>query len=150
MGLGEIACHDGAVYRAYDFAERDLLCWAGQQVAAAHASLGDHQPCALQSQQDLLQIGLRQSCALCYVGAASGGAFGMQRQRQQGATGVVAACGDFHADCSVAVMPAKALCSIVLNTAFAILSSLLLPMLDGLTAQNEELHKRHQKNAQDF
>ena len=45
-------------------------------------------------------------------------------------------------------MPAKALRSILLNTAFAILSSLLLPMLDGLTVRKEEPQKRQQKNAE--
>ena len=46
-------------------------------------------------------------------------------------------------------MPASrtALRSVVMNTAFAILSSFLLLMLDGLTVQKEEPQKRQQKNA---
>lgn len=141
MGLCEIAGNDGAVHCAYDFAERDLLCWAGQQIAAAYASLGDHQPSAFERQQNLLQVRLRQTGALRYVAGGGGGAFRMQRQRQQGATGIIASRGDFHADCSVAVMPVAVMPvfvtasrSIFFNTAFGNFSCLTLPMLDGLAA----------------
>ena len=69
----------------------------GQHVAAADATLGAHQPGALEGQQDLLEVGLRQAGALGDVAhrrRAVG--VGVEGERQQRPTGVVTPGGDAH------------------------------------------------------
>jgi hypothetical protein len=58
VGDAEVAGHDGPIDSGHDLGERDLLWRSGQHVASAHSALGSDQPGALQSEQDLLEIGL--------------------------------------------------------------------------------------------
>src|SRR3954467_6307983 len=91
MGLAEVAGDDGPVHGGDDLPERDLLRWAGQYVPAADAALGAHQTSALERQQDLLEIGLRQAGALGDVTDRGGTVFhGVEGERKKGAAGVVA------------------------------------------------------------
>ena len=98
VGTPEVAGHDGPVHGAHDLTERDLLGRAGQDVAAAHAALGADQPGAFEGEEDLLEVGLGQSRPLRDVAHRRRALrVVVQRQRQEGAAGVVAAGRDLHA-----------------------------------------------------
>ena len=81
--LAEVAGHDRPVDRRHDLAERDLARRARQHVAAAHAALGAHEAGALERQQDLLQVGLREPGSLGDVAHGSGPDVVVQREAQQ-------------------------------------------------------------------
>ncbi len=98
VGLAEVAERDRAVDGRHDLRQPDLLRRAGEHVAAADAALGAHQPGALQRQQDLLQVRLGQAGALGDVADRRRPAVvGVERERQQGPTGVVTSCRHLHA-----------------------------------------------------
>ena len=90
--VAEIARHDGPVHRADDLAQTDLLGRTGQEVPTGHAAFGTNEAGALECQQDLLQVGLGKSGAFGDVAHRRGRLVPAQRERQQGPTGVVAAC----------------------------------------------------------
>jgi len=60
VGLPEVAQGDGAVDRRHDLAEGDEARLSGEDVPAADAALGPDDARALERQQDLLEVGLRQ------------------------------------------------------------------------------------------
>src|SRR4051812_46363182 len=64
MGLAEVAGGDGTVDGAHDLAQGDLRRIMGEDVSAADAALGTDKAGALEGQEDLLEIGLRESGAL--------------------------------------------------------------------------------------
>lgn len=67
VGLTEIAEHDRAVHCRHDLGESDLLRGTGQNVPTSDPSLGTHEPRALEGQEDLFEVRLRQTRALCDV-----------------------------------------------------------------------------------
>ena len=98
VGPPEVAGHDGPVDGAHDLAQRDLLGRPGEDVAPADAALGAHQPGSFQGEQDLLEVGLGEPRALGDVAHRRRALrVVVQRQREQGAAGVVAAGRDLHA-----------------------------------------------------
>jgi len=58
--LAEVARRNGTVDGRDDLVQGDLLGRPRQHVAAADAALGAHQTGALERQEDLLEIGLRE------------------------------------------------------------------------------------------
>ena len=97
VGFAEVSRLYRSVDGADDLAERDVVRRSGQDVAATHASLGTNQARPLEGEQDLLEIGLRQTGALGYVpDRCRLGLPGMQRQGEQSSAGVVAPGGNLH------------------------------------------------------
>ena len=95
--LAEVAERDRTVDGRHDLRQLDLLGVAGEDVAAADAALGAHQPGALEGQQDLLEVGLGQAGALGDVAHRRRPvAVGVERQRQQRPAGVVTSGRDAH------------------------------------------------------
>ena len=95
--LAEVAERDRAVDGRHDLRQPDVLRVAGEHVAAADAALGAHQPGALEGEQDLLEVRLRQAGALGDVAhrrRAVG--VGVEGERQQRPAGVVAPGRDAH------------------------------------------------------
>ena len=64
VGEPEVADGDRSVDGRDDLGQLDVRWIAGQDVAAADASLGAHQPGALEGEEDLFEVGLRQAGAL--------------------------------------------------------------------------------------
>jgi hypothetical protein len=64
MGFTEIARDDRTVDRGDDLGQGDRFGRAREHVTATHATFGADESHALQTQQNLLQIGLGQSRAL--------------------------------------------------------------------------------------
>jgi len=58
VGLAEVTGDYGSVDGGNDFAEHDRVGIAGQDVSAADAALGAHQPRPLQGQENLFQVWL--------------------------------------------------------------------------------------------
>ncbi len=99
VGLAEVAGDDGAVDRAHDRAEGDLVRFAGEHVAAADAALGADESGPLQRQQDLLEVGLGKPGPLGDVAHRRGPVLaGVEGQREQRSAGVVTAGRHLHAD----------------------------------------------------
>jgi len=57
--FAEVAGSDRTVDGSDDLGKLDVLGISGEDIPAADAALGTHESGALQSQQDLLEIGLR-------------------------------------------------------------------------------------------
>lgn len=106
MRLAEIAESDRAVDCSNDHPDRDLGRVASHDVPAADAALGSHQPGPFERQQDLLEIRLGQTCALCDVAHRGRPAVVIENQGQQRAACVVSPRRDRH-DGSVAPLPAQ-------------------------------------------
>jgi hypothetical protein len=104
MGLAEVAGGDGSVDRAHDLPKGDLGRVAGQHVAAPDPPLRPHQACALEGEQDLLEVGLGETGALCDVAHRRGsGLVQMQGEGEEGPARVVAPGGHLHShSCYVA------------------------------------------------
>ena len=97
MRLAEIAECDRSVDGRDDLGESDLTRIACEHVPAAHAALGPHETGTLQGEQDLLQVRLGQTGALGDVtNRRRSGRVAVERQGQQGAAGVITACGHSH------------------------------------------------------
>jgi hypothetical protein len=97
MGFAEIAGDDRAFHRADDLTEGDVLGMPGQHVAASDPALRANQARALEGQEDLLQVRLGESGALGNVSHRGRLRLaGVQRQRQQRSTGVVAPGRNLH------------------------------------------------------
>ena len=97
VGLAEIAEGDGAVNGRHDLGEPDLGWIAGEDVPASDTPLRFHETGAFQGEQDLFEVRLRQCGALGDVAHGGGTALVcVQRQRQQGTTGIVTAGRDAH------------------------------------------------------
>jgi hypothetical protein len=95
--LAEVPEGDRAVDRGEDLGDADLLGGAREDVPATHAALRADQAGALQCEQDLLQVGLRQARALGDVADRRGASLvDSERERQQGAAGVVASGRHSH------------------------------------------------------
>ena len=92
MRLAEVAERDRAVDGRDDRGQSNLLGWTVEDVAAAHPALGPHEPSAFQGEQDLFEVRLGESGAFGNVAHRRGRLVPAQRERQQGPTGVVAAC----------------------------------------------------------
>ena len=98
VGLAEVAEGDRAVDRRHDLAEGDEARLPRQDVAAADAALRPHDAGALEGQQDLLEVGLREPGALGDVAHRGGaGLVGVERERQQRPARVVAPRRHLHA-----------------------------------------------------
>ena len=106
MRLAEIAESDRAVDSSNDHPDRDLGWIASHDIAAADAALGPHQTCALERKQNLLEVGLGQTCALRNVAHRGRQAVVVQDQRQQRAARVISPRRDRHGG-SVAPVPAQ-------------------------------------------
>lgn len=88
--LAEITNGDGSVHGRNDFAQLDGAGIARQHVAAADAALGTHETRALEGQQDLFEIGLRQPGAFSDVPNRSRpGGLSVDCQRQKSPTGII-------------------------------------------------------------
>jgi Type I phosphodiesterase / nucleotide pyrophosphatase len=95
--LAEIPGDDGAFNGTDDLAERDVLRGPSQDVTAPDPPLGSHQAGALQRQQDLLQVGLRQSGPFGDIPDRGGLSLaGVQGQREERPTGVITPGGHLH------------------------------------------------------
>jgi len=96
--LTEVSESDRSVDRRNDLAQPDVLWCACEGVTAADTALGLHETGAFQSEEDLLQVGLRESCSFGDVldrGRAR--IVGVKCQRQQRSTGIVTSGGHSHA-----------------------------------------------------
>jgi len=60
VGLAEVTCGNGPVDGGHDLGQADLLRQPGEDVATPDAPLRAHQPGSLESEEDLLEVGLRQ------------------------------------------------------------------------------------------
>ena len=88
---------DRAVDGAHDLGQRDLRRGTGEDVAAADAALGAHEPGSFEREEDLLQVGLGESGALRDVSDRGRARLvRVQGKRKQGPAGVVTACGHPH------------------------------------------------------
>ena len=97
--LAEVAERDRPVDGRHDLRQLDVGRVPGEDVAAADAALGAHQPGALQGEQDLLEVGLGEPRALGDVAHRRRPVVvGVERQRQQRPAGVVTSGGDADAD----------------------------------------------------
>ncbi len=59
--LAEVACHDRAIDGAHDLSKGDLLGGPRQHVTASDAPLGPDEARALQGEEDLLEVWLREA-----------------------------------------------------------------------------------------
>ena len=99
--LAEVAGDDRTVDGADDLAEQDLRGFARQDVAAADATLGTHDACALQCEQDLLEVGLGESGAVGDLAHRRGcSTIAVEGERQERAAGVVTAGRNLHSGAS--------------------------------------------------
>lgn len=89
MRLTEITESDGAVDRSNDHPDRDLGWIASHDIAAADTALGPNQASALERKQDLLEVGLGQTGALCNIAHRSRPTVVVEDQGQQRAARVV-------------------------------------------------------------
>ncbi len=64
VGFAEVARHNWTVDGSHNFGQRDRGSVAGEDVAAAHPSLRANEPHALEAQENLLEVGLRETSAL--------------------------------------------------------------------------------------
>ena len=87
--LAEVAGGDRPVDGGDDLGERDLFGRPRQHVAAADAALGADQPGALEGEQDLLEIGLRQAGALGDVPHRGRRLGAVEREGEERPAGVV-------------------------------------------------------------
>jgi hypothetical protein len=67
MGLPEVYCLNWSIDRRNNLGKRYLRGVAGQHIPTANSSFGTNQPGALESQKNLLKIGLGESGSLCDV-----------------------------------------------------------------------------------
>jgi hypothetical protein len=63
MGFSEVTSDNRPVNGRHDLGERDGICGSGQYVPATHTPFGAHEANALQTEQDLLQVGLGEARA---------------------------------------------------------------------------------------
>ena len=96
VGGAEVAGHDRPVDSAHDLTEGDLLRHPGEDVAAAHATLGADEAGTFESEENLLEVGLRKACSLCYVADRSGRGVLAQCEGQKGAARVVTSGRHLH------------------------------------------------------
>ncbi len=96
MGFAKVAHHDGAIYRAHDLGQRDLIGWAGQYVPAAHPAFGTNQPGALEGQEDLLEVRLGEHGPIRDVSDRCGCAIGVHGEREQCPACVVTTSRHLH------------------------------------------------------
>ena len=80
VGLTEVTDDDRPVDRRHHLAQRQLLRCSGQYVPTTHAPLGTHEAGALQSQEDLFQVGLGEPGALGDIPDRGGLVPAVQRQ----------------------------------------------------------------------
>ncbi len=93
----EVACGDGAIDGAHDLRERDLDGGARQHVATTDAALGQHQARALEREEDLFEVWLRQAGPVGDVPDRGGRTtVGVEGERKQRPAGVVATRRDLH------------------------------------------------------
>jgi hypothetical protein len=62
--LAKVSQGDGAIDSGNDFGELDVFGQFGQDITAAHTTLGTNKTGAFQGQQDLFQVGLGKPCAV--------------------------------------------------------------------------------------
>jgi hypothetical protein len=97
VGLAEVARHDGSVHGADDLTEGDLRRRAGEYIAPADPALRSNEACALQGEENLLEVRLRQPSALGDVTNRRRWGFARpQGEREQRTAGVVAPRRDLH------------------------------------------------------
>ena len=96
VGLTEVAGGDGAVDRRDDLGQGYLVGGAGQDVTAPDAPLGADETRPLQREQDLLEVRLGQTRALCDVTDRGRRLGAVEGERQQCPAGVVAPCRNPH------------------------------------------------------
>lgn len=96
VGLPEVADGDGAVDGRDDVAERDRRWVSGEHVPAADAPLGADEASALQREEDLLEVRLRERGASSDVTNRDRRVHTLQDQRQQGSAGIVPSSGYTH------------------------------------------------------
>jgi hypothetical protein len=97
VGFAKVARRDRSIDRGHDLSQGDGFGGPGEHVAAAHATLGAHQPDALQAQQDLLKVWLGETRTFSEVANRRGLAVIVAKgQAQQRPTGVVPPCGYSH------------------------------------------------------
>jgi hypothetical protein len=97
VGFAEIACDDRSLYGAHDLAQGYLSRGPGEDVPPTDTPLRAHQPGALQSEENLLQVGLGQPGALCDVAHGRGLRLaGVKCKRQQSPARVIAPGGYLH------------------------------------------------------
>lgn len=89
VGLAEVAGGDRTVDGPHDLGEPNRVGLAGKDVAAADASLRANETGALQGEQDLFEVGLRESGALGDLPHGGRGGFGVERERQKGSGRIV-------------------------------------------------------------
>ena len=79
-----------------DLAEGDAGGFGHKLIATAHATLAAQQAAVFEGQEDLLQVRLGETGSLGDVADRRRSVAAVQRQREQGATRIVAAGGDLH------------------------------------------------------
>jgi len=67
VGLPEVSCLNWSVDRRNDLSKRNFRGVTGQHIPAANSSFRTNQTGALESQKNLLKIGLGESGSLCDV-----------------------------------------------------------------------------------
>ena len=88
--LAEIAERDRSINCGDDLGEANLICGSRKYVSTTHAALALDQPRTFKCKENLLQIGLRQTCAVSNVADAGWpGGILMQSERQQGPTCII-------------------------------------------------------------
>ena len=91
MRLTKVAERDGPVYGSEYFRQQNLVWVARQGVAAANSAFGVHQTRTFERQQNLFEIRLGQGRSSGNVTHRNwSGLVGVQGQRQQGATRIIA------------------------------------------------------------
>ena len=90
MGLAEIPDHDRTVHGGDDLAQREPVGRPGQDVTPAHTPFGPDEASALQREQDLLEVRLRQPGALGNVTYRGWLVPFVQRKGQQGTARIIA------------------------------------------------------------
>jgi hypothetical protein len=106
MRFAEVAKSDRSVDCRNDLAQSDVFGRACEGVPASDTALGLHEPSALQGEQDLFQVRLGESCSFGDVLDGSRTRIvGVQSQRQQGSTGIVASGGHSHVFIVGAMVP---------------------------------------------
>jgi len=88
--LAEITSHDRSVHGSDDLRQRNCFGTPSEDVAPTHPTFGSYETRTLETQQNLLQIGLGKSCPLGEVPhRGRGHDIVVERQTQQGPTGVI-------------------------------------------------------------
>lgn len=97
MRLTEISEGDGTVDGGDDLAQPDLFWRSSKGVSASDAALGSDETRSLESQEDLLEIRLREGCSLGDVlDRRRAWIIGMKSERQECPAGIVTTGRDSH------------------------------------------------------